>query len=166
MDMNTDTANTIATTPSMPTDAPTDTTVRDFEIVGVNPVTQTHGTPIISITDAIEAAGLEDADGLQFELVESGTQQFIVGAGLAPDDDRSWFGPPSDGERKVRWEGGPTPTPRVTLDRDHLEAVLGYSLEAVDWEDPPRLSMFAAPGYVAFGSKISVSLATSVESDF
>lgn len=157
---------TLSPTSSMSTDVTEDTTVRDFEVVGVNPIGKTKGSPIISITEAIDAAGLEDAAGIKFELVQSGTQQFLVGAGLAPDSDRSWRGPPTDGERKLRWEGGPSPTPRVTLDSDDLEVVLGYSLDAIDWDNPPRLVMYAAPGYIAFGRPTTVSLATSIDTDF
>ena len=106
---------------------------------------QSGETYLISLTPALREAGIEEGE-LSFQVGE-----YVDEMGLVPAFDAELDESPATLTRKILKEGSGRGTLRVHIPKEVLEALPGFpDVDAIDWENPPELTVLAGPEMVAF----------------
>ena len=102
---------------------------------------------LVSLTPAIRAAGLEAGGSFRFQPGAVDEIGMLPALGFGPDEDIS-SGPLT---RKILAEGTGGQTLRLHIPEEALEAIPGFpEIDAIDWDDPPELTVFAGDRMLAF----------------
>ena len=126
------------------TDAGEETDVREVETVPLRREKSDEQTIVVSITDAIRAAGL--TDGGSFRFVPGSVAEIGMLAALGSEN--SVDGRGERFTRNIRREGGDHYTRRLVIPRDALVELIDP--DSIDWEDPPEVAVYAGDRLLAF----------------
>jgi hypothetical protein len=100
---------------------------------------------VVSITKAIRAAGLEDGGSFQF-VPESVDEHGML---LAEGNEVTIDGRGDSLARNIRHQGAGGGTLQLVIPQEGLDA-LGIDPDAIDWDNPPELTVWAGPQLLAF----------------
>lgn len=106
--------------------------------------TEEHWSAIVSITQAIREAGLEDGGSFRFDPDAADELGMVPAIGSEETVD----GRRNPLTRNVKHEGSGN-TLRLVLPGDVLEA-LGIDPDEIDWDDPPEVTVWAGDQLLAF----------------
>jgi len=107
--------------------------------------TEEHWSAIISITESIREAGLEDGGSFRFDpgAVDE------LGMVLAMGSEEAVDGRSEALTRNIKHEGAGGETLRLVLPDAVLEA-LDIDPDGIDWDDPPEVTVWAGDQLLAF----------------
>jgi hypothetical protein len=103
-----------------------------------------ESTVVVSITEAIRAAGLED--GGSFRFVPNSIEE--IGMLAAIGSEETVDGRSERYARNIRHEGTGGGTLRLVIPHDALSQLIDP--ESIDWEDPPEVNVWAGDRLLAF----------------
>ena len=118
--------------------------VREVETVPLRRGKSDENTVIVSITDAIRAAGL--ADGGSFRFMPGSVTEIGMLAALGSEEQVD--GRSERFTRNIRSEGGSGYTRRLVVPRDALAELIDP--DSIDWDDPPEVTVYAGDRLLAF----------------
>jgi hypothetical protein len=120
--------------------------IDEIQTVTVRERKSQHGNSIVvSLTPAIRAAGLESGGWFRFQPGAVDEIGMLPALGFGSDEDVS-EGPLT---RKILFEG--SGTIRLHVPEEALEAIPGFpEIDAIEWDDPPELTVFAGDRMLAF----------------
>ena len=118
--------------------------VREVETVPLRREKSDGQTIVVSITDAIRAAGL--GDGGSFRFMPGSVAEIGMLAALGSEN--SVDGRGEQFARNIRREGGGNYTRRLVIPRDALAELIDP--DNIDWEDPPEVTVYAGDRLLAF----------------
>ena len=126
----------------MPED--TDADIREVQTASLRREKSGENTIIVSATQAIRAAGLEDGGSFRFDpsSVEEIGMLAAIGSEESADSYNDRF------ERNVRHEGHKGGTLRLVIPHDALSQLVDP--ESINWEDPPEVNVWAGDRLLAF----------------
>lgn len=107
--------------------------------------TDEHWSVIVSITEAIRQAGLEDGGSFRFDPGAADELGMVPAIGSEETVD----GRSEPLTRNVKQEGAGGNTLRLVLPDDVL-AALGIDPDEIDWNDPPEVTVWAGDRLLAF----------------
>jgi hypothetical protein len=118
--------------------------VREVQTATLRRQNPERGTVIVSIPEAIAAAGLEDGGSFRFDpgSVEE------IGMLAAIGSEESVDGRSERYARNIREEGRYGETLRLVIPHEALSELLDP--ESIDWEDPPEVNVWAGDRLLAF----------------
>lgn len=134
------------TLPSLmsPSEANEPTDVTEIQTARLRRESSDGRTVIVSITEAIRAAGLEDGGSFRFDPGAVETLGMLPAVGSRTSVDGR--GEPL--ARNIRREGNQQSTLRLVIPRQALAALLDP--DEIDWEDPPQMNVWAGDRLLAF----------------
>jgi hypothetical protein len=103
-----------------------------------------ESTVVVSATEAIRAAGLED--GGSFRFVPSSIEEIGMLAAIGSEETVDGRSEPY--ARNIRHEGTGGGTLRLVIPPDALSQLIDP--ENIDWEDPPEVNVWAGDRLLAF----------------
>jgi hypothetical protein len=109
--------------------------------------TDEHWSAIVSITEAVREAGLEDGGSFRFDPSAADELGMVPAIGSEETVD----GRTQPLTRNIKQEGAGGNTLRLVLPDEVLEA-LDIDADAIDWEDPPEVSVWTGDRLLAFES--------------
>ena len=121
-----------------------DVDIREVQTAALRQQAADKGTVIVSITEAIRAAGLED--GGSFRFVPSSVEE--VGMLAAIGSEETVDGRSQPLARNIRREGRNGETLRLVIPHEALSLLIDP--ESIDWENPPEVSVWAGDHMLAF----------------
>ena len=127
---------------SMPED--TDADIREVQTASLRREKSGENTIIVSATQAIRAAGLEDGGSFRFD--PSSVEE--IGMLAAIGSEQSVDGRSERYARNIRQEGRYGETLRLVIPREALEELIDP--DSIDWEDPPEVNVWAGDRLLAF----------------
>ena len=128
----------------MPNDESEDINVREVQTATLRRQRADRGTVLVSIPEAIAAAGLEDGGSFRFDpsSVEETGMLVAIGSEEAVDGRSERFA------RTIREDGRYGETLRVVIPHEALSQLVDP--ESIDWEDPPEVNVWAGDRLLAF----------------
>jgi hypothetical protein len=135
--------------------------IDEIQTVTVRKRQSQHGRLIlVSLTPAIRAAGLEAGGFFRFQLGAVDEIGMVPALGFGPDEGIS-SGPLT---RKILAEGTGGQTLRLHIPEEALETIPGFpEIDAIDWDDPPELTVFAGDRMLAF--ELAESRSVTIDRD-
>ena len=135
--------------------------IDEIQTVTVRERQSQHGRLIVvSLTPAIKAAGLEAGGSFRFQPGAIDEIEMLPALGFGPDEDIS-DGPLT---RKILAEGTGGQTLRLHIPEEALEAIPGFpEIDAIDWDDPPELTVWAGDRMLAF--ELAESRSVTIDRD-
>ena len=121
-----------------------DIDVREVQTATLRRQRADRGTVIVSIPEAIAAAGLEDGGSFRFD--PSSVDE--IGMLAAIGSEKTVDGRSERYARNIREEGRYGETLRLVIPREALSELLDP--ETIDWEDPPEVNVWAGDRLLAF----------------
>lgn len=118
--------------------------VREVETVPLRREKSDEQSVVVSITDAIRAAGL--ADGGSFRFVPGSVAEIGMLAALGSEEQVD--GRREQFSRNIRSEGGSGYTRRLVVPRDALAELIDP--DSISWDDPPEVTVYAGDRLLAF----------------
>lgn len=118
--------------------------VREVETVPLRREKSDEQTIVVSITDAIRAAGLED--GGSFRFVPGSVEEIGMLAALGSEE--AIDGRSERFTRNIRSEGGDRYTRRLVIPREAVGELI--DTDSIDWENPPEVDVWAGDRMLAF----------------
>ncbi|RJT07516.1 hypothetical protein [Halococcus sp. IIIV-5B] len=121
-----------------------DVEITEVQTVALRRQRADRGTVIVSIPEAIQAAGLEDGGSFRFDpgSVEE------IGMLAAVGGEESVDGRSEPLARNIRKEGRDGETLRLVIPQKALSELVDP--ESIDWEDPPEVNVWAGERLLAF----------------
>jgi hypothetical protein len=121
-----------------------DIDIREVQTVTLRRQRADRGTVIVSIPEAISAAGLEDGGSFRFD--PSSVEE--IGMLAAIGSEETVDGRSERYARNIREEGRYGETLRLVIPHEALSQLVDP--ESIDWEDPPEVNVWAAHRLLAF----------------
>ena len=118
--------------------------IREVQTATLRRQSPDRGTVIVSIPEAIAAAGLEDGGSFRFDP----NSVAEIGMLAALGSEESVDGRSERFARNIRQEGRYGETLRLVIPREALEELLDP--EEINWEDPPEVNVWAGDRLLAF----------------
>lgn len=118
--------------------------VREVQTATLRRQNPERGTVIVSIPDAIAAAGLEDGGSFRFNP----NSVAEIGMLAALGSEESVDGRSERFARNIREEGRYGETLRLVIPREALAELIDP--DSIDWEDPPEVNVWAGDRLLAF----------------
>jgi hypothetical protein len=117
-----------------------------------------HWSVIVSITESIRQAGLEDGGSFRFDPAAAEEIGLVpaIGSETAADGRREPL------TRNIKNEGEGGNTLRLVLPDEVLEA-LDIDPDEIDWDDPPEVTVWAGDRLLAFGRPGKQTVGIDVE---
>jgi len=140
---------------------PDDVDIREVETAKLRRQgTEEHWSVIVSITEAIRQAGLEDGGSFRFDPSAADELGLVpaVGSEETVDGRRTALA------RNIKKEGAGGNTLRLVLPDEVLEA-LGIDPDEIDWDDPPEVTVWAGDRLLAFERAGEQTVQLDVEDD-
>jgi len=133
--------------------------IDEIQTVTVRERRSQHGNSIVvSLTPAIRAAGLEGGGWFRFQPEAIDEIGMVPAIGFGPDKDVS-SGPLT---RKILSEG--SGTLRLHIPEEALEVIPGFpEIDAIEWDDPPELTVWAGDRMLAF--ELAESCSVTIDRD-
>ena len=127
-----------------PTMDETKVDIREVQTASLRRDKASEGTIIISATEAIRAAGLEDGGSFRFDphTVEEIGMLAALGSEQQADGRSDPFA------RNIRHEGAQGKTLRLVIPREALSQLIDPG--SIDWENPPELNVWVGDRLLAF----------------
>ena len=118
--------------------------IREVQTAPLRRDKASEGTVIVSITEAIRTAGLEDGGSFRFDphTVEEIGMLAALGSEQQADGRSDPFA------RNIRHEGAQGKTLRLVIPREALSQLIDP--ESIDWDDPPEVNVWAGDRLLAF----------------
>lgn len=118
--------------------------VREVETVPLRRGKSDGNSVVVSVTDAIRAAGL--ADGGSFRFMPGSVAEIGMLAALGSEEQVD--GRREQFSRNIRSEGGSGYTRRLVVPRDALAELIDP--DSINWDDPPEMNVWAGDRLLAF----------------
>lgn len=118
--------------------------IREVQTATLRRQNPERGTVIVSIPEAIAAAGLEDGGSFRFD--PSSVEE--IGMLAAIGSEQSVDGRSERYARNIRQEGRYGETLRLVIPHEALSELLDP--ESIDWENPPEVNVWAGDRLLAF----------------
>lgn len=118
--------------------------IREVQTATLRRQNPERGTVIVSIPEAIAAAGLEDGGSFRFN--PNSVDEIGMLAALGSEE--SVDGRSERFARNIRQEGRYGETLRLVIPHEALAELLDP--ESIDWEDPPEVNVWAGDRLLAF----------------
>jgi hypothetical protein len=134
----------------------------DIQKVQTAPLRRTgaeENTVIVSITEAIRAAGL--GDGGSFRFVPGAVEELGMVPALGSEQEAD--GRSEQLTRTIYREGAGEKTLRLIIPREALTELLDP--ESIDWEDPPEVNVWAGDRMLAFDLAEPEERTVTIDSD-
>lgn len=131
-------------TPQLMNEDGSDVDIQKVQTVPLRQHKSGEQSVIVSITEAVKAAGLEDGGSFRFTpgSVEEIGMLAALGSEETVDGRREQFA------RPIRREGGNRYTLRLVIPPAALEELVDP--ETIDWDDPPEVEVWAGDRLLAF----------------
>lgn len=140
---------------------PDDVDIREVETAKLRRQgTEEHWSVIVSITEAVRQAGLEDGGSFRFDPGAADELGLVPAIG----SEKTVDGRREPLTRNIKHEGAGGNTLRLVLPDEVLEA-LGIDPDEIDWDDPPEVTVWAGDRLLAFERAGEQTVQLDVEDD-
>jgi hypothetical protein len=129
---------------AQPMPANEDIDIREVQTAPLRRDKASESTVIVSITEAVRVAGLEDGGSFRFD--PSSVEE--IGMLAAIGSEETVDGRSERYARNIRHEGAQGGTLRLVIPHEALSQLIDP--ESIDWEDPPEVTVWAGDRLLGF----------------